>query len=93
MSTEVKGTVDRVLPIGTPTTGVAPTTAANDSAGFRRLLERLESLREPASPPSDTPAEHGLEDFARAMRDAERDHATMQEVRESLLEAWRSRTS
>lgn len=93
MSIDLKGLAGSMPGVDPTGKGAQPAPAPPESGSFRRLLERLETLQDAGSKFASTPPEKGLEEFARAMREVERDHAAMQEMREQLLSAWRSRTT
>lgn len=76
----------------TPGAGIDPP-QSSEAPSFRRLLEQLEALKAAGSADQPVDSQAGLAGFAKAMRDVERDHATMQDLKERLLAAWRGRTS
>lgn len=93
MTFDLKGIQGAAPDIGrTPGAGIDPA-PTNETPSFRRLLEQLESLKVAGSAAQPVDSQGDLAGFAKAMRAVERDHATMQDLKDRLLAAWRSRTS
>jgi hypothetical protein len=79
--------IDAVAPLAAPSAPATP--PVDPGAGFRALLERLESLVRTAPPP---PAgDLGLEAFSRALQQAEHDYSTAMDLRRQLEDAFRQR--